>query len=635
MIHTQKQKKNQERDKDKSKLDPMDKPKNDGKKNEDPKKKRTHSNKELLQFLWQIANRHPKIMIRVGLLLFLNIIFTLALPLIFQHVLSLIEQSGLHNTAPIMSKILPWLILYFLIVIVNWISIVFRRKNTIFMNSHIIRDMRLNVFNDLLTNNLNFYHNAESGKLVSTITNDIQEMSDTGERFIIIVINLSRLIITIGILLYFSWKLTLASIVFLPVFFVIFWALRNYRRNAEKNWRKSFGDVNQSFSESMRSIAVCKTFAQEEESIRNFTEKNERTYIASIRRAFGIFIVGPFGDLFKHVLLVIVLILGMWILQQPDPKLSISAFYLFVLMIDYYYYPILNLVYNMSRFQSLFGVLDRLFAYCKVPANQEKAAEGQKLVNLKGKLEFKHVDFAYTSDAPVLNDISFTLNPGERLALVGHTGVGKTTVASLMMRFYEINQGQILLDDQDINTYSLETLRDEIGLVNQRVLLIKGTIRENLLLAKSDATDEDIWTILDAVQAREFIEALPDGLDTIISGNGKNLSAGQRQMISFARVLLGNPKFIILDEATSSVDLYTEARIQYSTDLLLEGRTSIVIAHRLTTILKSDKIVVMENGKVVQVGTHQELVKAPGPYQEMYDLYFRTQSAKYLETIKV
>lgn len=605
------------------------------KKEKSQKKKRSHTNKELLAFLWSFVKQYKYLLILVGLLMFVNIVFTITLPLIFREVLSIIESLNPEQSTETVRLVIPFLIAYFFIMVINWISIVFRRKYTIFLGSNLIRDVRFNAFSELIRNNLQFYHNSESGKLVSTITNDIQELSDTGERFLVVIIAMSRLVITITVLLFFSWQLTLASIIFLPVFFMIFWALRKYRRSAERSWRKKFGDVNQSFSESMQSIAVCKTFAQEEENVKSFSKKNEATYKASIHRAFGIFIVGPFGDLFKHVLLVIVLFLGMYLLDQPTASITVSTFYLFILLIDYYYYPILNLTWNMSRFQALFGVLDRLFLYCKVPVQQENSKIGTKLENLSGSVEFQNVDFAYVPEKPVLKNISFKINPGERLALVGHTGVGKTTIASLMMRFYDIQNGSILLDGKNIQEYSLETLRYHIGLVNQKVLLIKGTIRDNLLLARDSATDEEIWEVLDAVQAREFIEALPNGLDTEVSGNGKNLSAGQRQMISFARVLLGNPQLIILDEATSSVDLYTEARIQYSTDLLLTGRTSIVIAHRLTTILKSDKIVVMKDGGVVQIGTHNELVSQEGPYQEMYDLYFRTQSAKYLEQIKI
>jgi ATP-binding cassette subfamily B protein len=595
-------------------------------------KKRKYSDGELIKYLWQFIPNHKKNFLIVCILMIINIAFTIANPLIFKNILELIDASNPNRDVGL---ILPGLVAYFLISIFNWFAIVFRRRFTFFLNTGIVRDIRIDSFNKMIENELQFYHNSESGVLISTLTNDVQEINDTGERFLIVIINLTRLAIVIGILLTYSIRLTLVSIGFLPISFFFFLALRRYRREAEKQWRKSFGDVNQSFSESMRSIAVCKTFAQEDENIKLFSKKNEKTYKAAIKRAFGIFIIGPFGDLFRHLLLVAILVVGMIELGKPDSTLNIASFYLFIMLLDYYFYPIINLVYSLNRFQAVLGILERIYDFCMKPGIHEQLTRGDDLDLVDGSLEFRHVNFSYTSEKEILRDISFHIEPGQRLALVGHTGSGKTTIASLIMRFYEIQSGSIIIDGKDIREYSLNSLRNQIGLVNQKVLLIKGTIRDNLLLANKKATEEELLAALDAVQAREFIDALPQGLDTVVSENGKNLSAGQRQMISFGRVLLGHPKMIILDEATSSVDLYTEAKIQDSTDLLLTGRTSIVIAHRLTTILKSDKIVVLNEGEIAQIGTHDDLVSIEGPYKEMYNLYFKTQSAKYLEQIKV
>jgi len=301
---------------------------------------------------------------------------------------------------------------------------------------------------------------------------------------------------------------------------------------------------------------------------------------------------------------------------------------------DYYYYPLLSLARNYSRFQSLFVNLERLLNISENSEIREANTSTKIAEKLQGEVEFKNVNFSYVEDTPVLKNISFHIKPGQHVALVGHTGSGKSTIASLIPRFYKINNGEILIDEVKIQDYELNSLRSVIGLVSQRVLLFKGTIRENMLIGSENASDEDIWDALNAVQAREFIELLPNSLDFLVTEGGKNLSVGQRQMISYARVLLGKPDIIILDEATSAVDLYTEAKIQDSTELLLKGRTSIVIAHRLTTILNSDFIIVLENGEIKQIGPHKELMEQEGPYQDMYQLYFKTQSAKYLEKIK-
>jgi len=382
----------------------------------------------------------------------------------------------------------------------------------------------------------------------------------------------------------------------------------------------------------MRSIAISKSFAREEENIKKFSILNEETYISSIKRGFAIFIIGPINDFFRHILLILILTVGT--IESFNGNLDVATFYLFIFLMDYYYYPLLSLARNYSRFQSLFVNLERLL---NVSENSEIKEINKSLKiaeKLQGEVEFKNVNFSYVENIPVLKNISFHIKPGQRVALVGHTGSGKSTIAALIPKFYIINNGKILIDGVNIQNYELNSLRSVIGLVSQRVLLFKGSIRENMLIGSENASDEDIWGALDAVQARAFIELLPHSLDFMVTEGGKNLSVGQRQMISYARVLLGNPDIIILDEATSAVDLYTESKIQDSTELLLKGRTSIVIAHRLTTILNSDFIIVLEDGEIKQIGTHKDLMEQEGLYQNMYQLYFKTQSAKYLEKIK-
>jgi ATP-binding cassette subfamily B protein len=592
------------------------------------KEERTHSDKELMRMLWDYITPFKNMFYILVILMLINVAFGISAPLLYQKAMALIEEESSTE----MQLILPPLIGYFIILMTQWFSRAIHRFYSYRFSASITNNIRNHVFGEVLRNKLDFFHKTESGRLTSTITNDIAELSNTGDRFVYVTTNLVRLFAILGVLFYFSRWLTFSALIFMPILFVIIFFMRGYTRKVSRKWRKNWAIVNQNISESMRSIQVCKAFNREAENVKKMKDLNEETYRSSVRRGFAIFIVGPVSDLFRHLLTIVILLVGTLEHDYRPLSFTVSVFFLFLFLLDYYYYPVLSLARNLNSFQSAFAILDRILKITENKQIKEVVSGNIRKEKFTGEIEFKNVNFSYIADTPVIKNMSFLLKPGQRVALVGHTGSGKTTIASLLVRFYDIESGEIDIDGLNIKSYSLDDLRARTGLVNQRVLLIKGTIRENLKLGNDDATDEEIWNALDAVQAREFIESV--GLDFEVSDDGKNLSAGQRQMISYARVLLTNPDIIILDEATSAVDLYTESKIQDATDLLLLGKSSIVIAHRLTTILKSDYIIVLDNGKIVQKGTHAELVEIPGEYQEMYKLYFETQSAKYLEVMK-
>jgi ATP-binding cassette subfamily B protein len=586
------------------------------------------SDRDLLKFLWTFVVPYKKIFILVGVFLLINVFFGITGPLIFRKVLNFVDTT--QDISPPIRIVIQLLSAYFIINIAKWFAMIAQNVYTVRLNARIIQDIRVNSFESILNNQLSFFDHQETGVLTSQIMNDVQELSDTGERFVHVVTSFIRLLGILSILFYFSPIMTGVSLAFLPVFFLIVFSLRKFQRKVAKVWRANFANVNQRFNELMRSISISKAFAREKENTNQFTDLNEKTYQSAIKRAFAIFIISPINDFNRHLLLIVILALGA---VEHSKGLDIATVYLFVFLLDYYYYPALQLARNYSRFQSSFAILDRLLKISENPDLKELNLGQVDALSLQGEIEFQHVDFSYTPEKQILSDISFHIKPGQRVALVGETGAGKTTIAALLSRFYQINSGDILLDGKSINDYDIASLRQAIGMVSQRVLLFTGTIRENLLIGNAQASDEQLWAALDIVQAREFIELLPNGLDFHVTEGGKNLSAGQRQMVSFARVLLSDPRIIILDEATSAVDLYTESKIQDSIDILLENRTSLVIAHRLTTILKSDLIIVLEDGKCVQIGTHTELFNQPGLYRDMYNLYFQTQSAKYLEQI--
>jgi ATP-binding cassette subfamily B protein len=334
----------------------------------------------------------------------------------------------------------------------------------------------------------------------------------------------------------------------------------------------------------------------------------------------GISILGIFGlNLF-----------GGWLVLATG--IDMEVILLFILLLNRFLYPLMRVGAQISTIQSGFAAMERIFSIIDAEKTI-KNPEEPVFQDIKGHVTFDKVYQHYEPDNPVLKNINLAIKPGESIAVVGHTGAGKTTIASLLMRFYDINEGSIKIDGVDIRDYDLHNLRSQVGLVSQDVFLFSGTVLDNIRFGKPDATLEEINEVIRIVEAQEFIDALPDGLETVLGERGKGLSAGQRQMVSFARTLLIDPKILILDEATAAVDAYTESKIQEALEKLLANRTSIVIAHRLTTIKNSDRIIVLDHGEVIEEGDHETLMSNGGPYSELYETYFKHQSAEWISEI--
>ncbi|MHA1397646.1 MAG: ABC transporter ATP-binding protein [Candidatus Heimdallarchaeaceae archaeon] len=311
---------------------------------------------------------------------------------------------------------------------------------------------------------------------------------------------------------------------------------------------------------------------------------------------------------------------------------SASTILLFLLLLNRFLYPLVRVASQFSTIQSGFAAMDRIFSI--IDAKKEIVTPPNPVVReIEGAISFENVYHHYEPGVLVLKNFNLDIKPGESIAIVGHTGAGKTTIASLLMRFYDIAKGSLKIDGIDIRQYDLRSLRSQIGLVSQDVFLFSGTVLDNIKFGNPNATLEEVEEVINIVAAQEFIDALPQGLETVLGERGKGLSAGQRQMISFARTLLTNPKILILDEATAAVDAYTEWKIQEALEKLLSNRTSIVIAHRLTTVKNSDRIIVMDHGEIIEEGKHEDLMKRGGLYAELYETYFKHQSAEWISEI--
>ncbi|MHA1917899.1 MAG: ABC transporter ATP-binding protein, partial [Candidatus Ranarchaeia archaeon] len=320
---------------------------------------------------------------------------------------------------------------------------------------------------------------------------------------------------------------------------------------------------------------------------------------------------------------------------QGFTALSPIGLYLFVVYMQRFFFPLMQVSTYYNNIQSGLAAFQRILEIVDAEVEVKQEKDTVKVESIKGEIKFENVSFHYVEGEQVFSDFNLTIKPGEKLAIVGHTGSGKTSLASLIGRFYEFQKGKISIDGKDIRKLDLKSFRRHVGLVQQDVFLFSGTIRENIIYGNRKATDADIERTLKAIKADEFIQYLPEGLDTNVRERGSRLSLGQRQLVSFARALLADPKILILDEATSSVDAYTEAVIQEALENLLEDRTAIIIAHRLSTVKNADRIIVLDKGKIIEEGPHDELMNAKGLYSELYDTYFKHRSPDWQPNQKI
>ena len=385
-------------------------------------------------------------------------------------------------------------------------------------------------------------------------------------------------------------------------------------------------NVNKTIQETMRGISVAKNFRQEEQVYLEFDEVNRQAYDVTLRQGYiysGIFpilfIVSGFGT---------VAILYFGGRMVVDGTMRAGDWYLFLQAIALFWLPLTSIASFWSQFQQGLSASERVFALIDAPARVVQI-DNRPLVDFRGEIEFRHVDFSYLDGTPVLRDFSLHIEPGEMIALVGHTGAGKSTLGKLIARFYEFQGGQILLDGNDIRTFDLQSLRRQIGMVPQTPFLFSGTVAQNIRYPRPEATDAEVEEAARRIGGGDWLDVLENSLETQVGEQGRALSMGQRQLVALARLLIQRPRVIILDEATASVDPLTETQIQEGLDTVLEGRTSIAIAHRLVTIRHANRIIVLDHGRIVEQGSHDELMGKGGHYSELYNTYFRHQSPDY------
>ena len=511
--------------------------------------------------------------------------------------------------------------------VANWVS----RRQAVQAIAGVVVQLARDAFQSSVDHDLSFYDEYSSGRIVSRITSDTQ---DFGQLVTIVTDVISQVLesIILGIVL-FNTEYHLALLVFalIPLVFVFAIAYRGLARRVTQQGMRAMANVNATVKETVSGIAVAKNFRQEGSIYVDFNDANKLSYQVNWKRGLVLNLVFPVMNGMAGVATAIMVYTGALSVQQGI--VTSGAWYLFLLSLDRFMFPVLNLASFWSSVQNGFSAAERVFALIDAePAVVQ--TDSQPVPEVKGQIDFDHVNFRYKTGEPVLEDFNLHIKTGETLALVGHTGAGKTSIGRLIARFYEFQEGSLHIDGRDIRTLDLADYRRHLGIVSQAPFLFSGTVAENIRYARQEVTDAEIETLAHQIGEGEWLETLPDGLQSEVGERGGRLSMGQRQLVSLMRVLVQRPAIFILDEATASIDPFTEWQIQQALNLILERTTSILIAHRLSTVKSADRIIVMENGKIIEEGNHQGLLAAGGHYAMLYNTYFRHQSLEYVEKAK-
>jgi len=487
---------------------------------------------------------------------------------------------------------------------------------TALLGQSVIKDIRVNAFKKILNLNLSQFDKTPIGTLTTRTINDIESINDIfSDGLVPIIADLLSIVCVLAFMFWSDWQLTLIALIPFPIIIIATYYFKESINKSFIKVRNAVAHLNAFVQEHLTGMFIVQAFASEEREFKKFNKINKEHRNANIKAIFA------YSVFFPVVEIILAVSIGLIVWYGAGQKAEAGTIISFILCLNLLFRPLRVIADKFNVLQMGIIASERVFKVMDIDdVAEDNGTYAPEVV--KGKIEFDKVSFAYVDDNYVLKDISFTANPGETIAIVGHTGSGKSTIVSLLNRLYHIQKGSIKVDDVDIKDFKLESLRKNVGVVLQDVFLFSGSVMDNITLRNPEISREKVIEAAKLIDMHDFIMRLPDGYDYNVMERGATLSLGQRQLLSFIRAMLYKPSILILDEATSSVDTESERLIQHAIDTLIEGRTSIVIAHRLSTIRKASKIIVLDKGEIKEMGTHAELLQEGGFYSRLHDLQF-------------
>ena len=561
-----------------------------------------------------------RVMLGVAGLIVLNSLMDTALPLLLARGVDTLAQPG-------GDAVVGWLVGAILLSgALSWTFNFFRQWYTARAVGDVVLHLRLDAFRAVLARDLSFYDEHPSGKIISRVTSDTDAFATVVTLTLNLLSQILLVLLIVGVLVAINVELALLTLTIAPLIVLVALGFRRVARLWIQRAQRVSARVNATVQEAISGITVAKNFRQEATMYEEFRTVNKQAYDVNLRTGFVFSAVFP--------LLITVAGLGSTLivyfggLQVLDGRVSAGTWFLFVQSIGVFWFPLTGIASFWNQFQQGLAAGERIFALIDAQPRVQQT-DRRPVPRVDGRIEFHDLDFRYTDKESVLEDFNLTIPAGQTIALVGHTGAGKSTLGKLVARFYEFQGGELLIDGRDIRTFDLQMYRRHLGVVPQVPFLFAGTVADNIRYACPGASDAAVEEVARQIGGGEWLAALPDGLATDVGEGGRALSLGQRQLVALARVLLQDPSIVILDEATASVDPLTEAQIQEGLDLILQHRTAIIIAHRLSTIRHADRIIVLRQGRIMEEGSHDALMARGGHYAQLYNTYFRHQSPDY------